>query len=261
MESRKTSQISSPELSEVMAYAEKPHMDASLEVDQSSQKIEALHKLAAFASNEAAQQYVDALKDEIRSHSPDSEPVESKTTEQLLALSIEDLLNFYSTSSIALTVRTTNCLKREGIASVRDLIIRGQDHTLDIRNLGVKALGALEETITAASGSELNWPKHTSLEHIAQFADKDTVIPLSIVLDYSYFRYMHVEHLDLADVVTMTPEILVRQARADHAFAFYHLSENKDRNSPIELASKIIHQAKLAHEKIETFRNHIEEEK
>jgi len=48
-----------------------------------------------------------------------------------LALPVEDL---------SLTVRSYNCLKREGIHTVGELISRSEQDLLDIRNFGAKSI-------------------------------------------------------------------------------------------------------------------------
>lgn len=67
----------------------------------------------------------------------DAEGIEigpSPIDEQLaadLALPVEDL---------NLTVRSYNCLKREGIHTVGELVSRGERDLLDIRNFGSKSI-------------------------------------------------------------------------------------------------------------------------
>jgi DNA-directed RNA polymerase subunit alpha len=55
-----------------------------------------------------------------------------------LALPIEDL---------DLTVRSYNCLKREGIHSVGDLIARSESDLMDIRNFGQKSIDEVKEKL------------------------------------------------------------------------------------------------------------------
>lgn len=55
-----------------------------------------------------------------------------------LALPIEDL---------DLTIRSYNCLKREGIHSVGELVARSEADLLDIRNFGAKSIGEVKEKL------------------------------------------------------------------------------------------------------------------
>ncbi|MDG4865321.1 DNA-directed RNA polymerase subunit alpha C-terminal domain-containing protein, partial [Streptomyces sp. T-3] len=55
-----------------------------------------------------------------------------------LALPIEDL---------DLTVRSYNCLKREGIHSVGELVARSENDLLDIRNFGAKSIDEIKEKL------------------------------------------------------------------------------------------------------------------
>ena len=55
-----------------------------------------------------------------------------------LALPIEDL---------DLTVRSYNCLKREGIHTVGELVARSEADLLDIRNFGAKSIAEVKEKL------------------------------------------------------------------------------------------------------------------
>jgi len=56
-----------------------------------------------------------------------------------LALPIEEL---------NLTVRSYNCLKREGIHSVGELVARSEQDLLDIRNFGAKSIEEVKQKLT-----------------------------------------------------------------------------------------------------------------
>ena len=45
-----------------------------------------------------------------------------------------------SLAELELSVRATNCLESEGIATVRDLVIRQEDELLEVRNFGETTL-------------------------------------------------------------------------------------------------------------------------
>ncbi|MCZ2341790.1 MAG: DNA-directed RNA polymerase subunit alpha [Bacteroidales bacterium] len=61
---------------------------------------------------------------------------------------LERMLNM-SLAELELSVRATNCLESEGIATVRDLLMRSEDELLEVRNFGETTLkevrGKLEE--------------------------------------------------------------------------------------------------------------------
>lgn len=56
-----------------------------------------------------------------------------------LALPVEDL---------ELTVRSYNCLKREGINTVGELVARSETDLMDIRNFGAKSIDEVKEKLT-----------------------------------------------------------------------------------------------------------------
>ena len=55
-----------------------------------------------------------------------------------LSLPVEDL---------ELSVRSYNCLKREGIHTVGELVARSEEDLLDIRNFGSKSIDEVKETL------------------------------------------------------------------------------------------------------------------
>jgi DNA-directed RNA polymerase subunit alpha len=81
-----------------------------------------------------------------RELNPDAEGVEigpSPTDAALaadLALPVEDL---------DLTIRSYNCLKREGIHTVGELVARSEADLLDIRNFGAKSINEVKEKLTS----------------------------------------------------------------------------------------------------------------
>jgi DNA-directed RNA polymerase subunit alpha len=81
-----------------------------------------------------------------RELSPDAEGIEigpSPTDASLaadLALPVEDL---------DLTIRSYNCLKREGIHTVGELVARSEADLLDIRNFGTKSINEVKEKLSA----------------------------------------------------------------------------------------------------------------
>ena len=64
-------------------------------------------------------------------------PVEEQVSESL-NLPVEDL---------ELSVRSYNCLKREGIHTVGELVARSEEDLLDIRNFGTKSIDEVRETL------------------------------------------------------------------------------------------------------------------
>jgi DNA-directed RNA polymerase subunit alpha len=65
-------------------------------------------------------------------------PIDEKLAEDL-ALPIEDL---------HLTVRSYNCLKREGIHTVSELVSRSEQDLMDIRNFGQKSIDEVTEKLS-----------------------------------------------------------------------------------------------------------------
>jgi DNA-directed RNA polymerase subunit alpha len=69
-------------------------------------------------------------------------PVEERAevaTGPQVDLDLERKLNM-SLAELELSVRATNCLESEGITTVRDLVIRGDDELLEVRNFGETTL-------------------------------------------------------------------------------------------------------------------------
>ena len=63
-------------------------------------------------------------------------------------LELEEKLN-KSLAELNLSVRATNCLESEGINTVRDLVMRGEDHLLQVRNFGETTLLEVREALSA----------------------------------------------------------------------------------------------------------------
>jgi len=59
---------------------------------------------------------------------------------------LERKLNM-SLAELELSVRATNCLESEGITSVRDLVIRGDDELLEVRNFGETTLKEVKQKL------------------------------------------------------------------------------------------------------------------
>jgi DNA-directed RNA polymerase subunit alpha len=59
---------------------------------------------------------------------------------------LERKLNM-SLAELELSVRATNCLESEGIATVRDLVIRGEDELLEVRNFGETTLKEVKQKL------------------------------------------------------------------------------------------------------------------
>src|SRR6266850_1129135 len=53
-----------------------------------------------------------------------------------------------SLAELELSVRATNCLESEGIATVRDLVIRNDDELLEVRNFGETTLKEVKQKLT-----------------------------------------------------------------------------------------------------------------
>jgi DNA-directed RNA polymerase subunit alpha len=77
-------------------------------------------------------------------------------------LELEEKLGM-SLAELNLSVRATNCLESEGINTVRDLVTRGDDQLLQVRNFGETTLLEVKERL-AAIGLRLGMkiPHHIS---------------------------------------------------------------------------------------------------
>jgi DNA-directed RNA polymerase subunit alpha len=73
-----------------------------------------------------------------RAHSPARGPAVDVALESRLNMGIADL---------RLSVRATNCLETENIKSVRDLVSRGEDELLEVRNFGDTTLDEVRERL------------------------------------------------------------------------------------------------------------------
>ena len=72
-----------------------------------------------------------------------------KAEEQLARLSIPDEQYNMPVEQLDLSVRTMNCLRRGGIATVGELISKGERELLSLRNFGQKSKRELEERLKA----------------------------------------------------------------------------------------------------------------
>ncbi|MFC3688447.1 DNA-directed RNA polymerase subunit alpha [Aquipuribacter hungaricus] len=92
-----------------------------------------------------------------------------------LALPIEEL---------DLTVRSYNCLKREGIHSVGELVGRSEADLLDIRNFGAKSIDEVKAKL-AGLGLQLkdSPPGFDPAVALASYAESDTEDPFSTAYD------------------------------------------------------------------------------
>jgi DNA-directed RNA polymerase subunit alpha len=92
-----------------------------------------------------------------------------------LALPIEEL---------DLTVRSYNCLKREGIHSVGELVGRSEADLLDIRNFGAKSIDEVKAKL-AGLGLQLkdSPPGFDPAVALASYAESDVDDPFSTAYD------------------------------------------------------------------------------
>ncbi len=72
-----------------------------------------------------------------------------KEEEQLIRLSIPDEKYNMPVEQLVLSVRTMNCLRRGGISTVGELIGKGEQELLSLRNFGQKSKQELEERLKA----------------------------------------------------------------------------------------------------------------
>src|SRR5262245_3997956 len=79
---------------------------------------------------------------------PIDDRLESPTiTIDVIDQDLERKLNM-SLAELELSVRATNCLESEGIATVRDLVIRNDDELLEVRNFGETTLKEVKQKLT-----------------------------------------------------------------------------------------------------------------
>jgi DNA-directed RNA polymerase subunit alpha len=76
-------------------------------------------------------------------------PVEERPEQQAsqVDLELERKLNM-SLAELELSVRATNCLESEGIATVRDLVTRSDDELLEVRNFGETTLKEVKQKLS-----------------------------------------------------------------------------------------------------------------
>ncbi len=70
-----------------------------------------------------------------------------KTKEDLIRLSIPDEQYNKSVEELVLSVRTMNCLRRDGITTVGELISKGEKELLSLRNFGQRSKKEVEESL------------------------------------------------------------------------------------------------------------------
>jgi DNA-directed RNA polymerase subunit alpha len=94
-----------------------------------------------------------------------------------LALPIEDL---------DLTVRSYNCLKREGIHSVGELVSRSEADLLDIRNFGAKSIEEVKAKLASMGLALKDSPPGFDPRHVVDTFGTD---------DYDDAGYVETEQL------------------------------------------------------------------
>jgi len=100
--------------------------------------------------------------------------------EQLVRLSIPDEKYNMPVEQLDLSVRTMNCLRRGGISTVGELISKGEQELLSLRNFGQKSKQELEErlntlglSLTPQVEEEVQWGKPAQQEETADLAVGD----------------------------------------------------------------------------------------
>ena len=96
-----------------------------------------------------------------------------KAEEQLIRLSIPNEQYNMPVEQLNLSVRTMNCLRRAGIATVGELISKGEKELLALRNFGQKSKQELEERLNAL-GLSLNPQAKEEAAQLEQVTDLDT---------------------------------------------------------------------------------------
>jgi DNA-directed RNA polymerase subunit alpha len=89
------------------------------------------------------------------------ERMEPAATGDAVDADLERKLNM-SLAELELSVRATNCLESEGITTVRDLVIRGDEELLEVRNFGETTLKEVKMKL-AERGLQLGMKPPTSL--------------------------------------------------------------------------------------------------
>ncbi len=75
--------------------------------------------------------------------------------------------------SLELSVRSYNCLKREGIHSVGELVSRSEADLMDIRNFGQKSIDEVKEKLASMSLSLKDSPPGFDPSQVVYYADDD----------------------------------------------------------------------------------------
>jgi len=80
-----------------------------------------------------------------------------------------------------LNARVINALRREGIYTLRDVLVYGKSSIEDIRNMGAGSLNLIEECIKAQLGSDVTWLDEPTVQDIAKWCTNLSQVPSGIL--------------------------------------------------------------------------------
>lgn len=178
-----TRQVKNPDLAAYIAHAEKPYIEMAMETGKSEAQRRLLGELALTAGSEAAKEYMHQIQDDIlryTSHTnSESVPLQEKVSSELydkVTTSIDEL-KFGET----VKARITNLLKRRGVHTVLDLLVRGKSSIGDIPYIGEGSLTDIEEQLTQFLGGQVEWKDEPTVHDIAMFYDDLSQVPMDAV--------------------------------------------------------------------------------
>jgi DNA-directed RNA polymerase subunit alpha len=98
---------------------------------------------------EAISRSANILMEQLSPFSDYARVSEIKEEEELIRLAIPEEQYNMPVEQLNLTVRTMNCLRRAGIATVGEIISRGEKELMKLRNFGLKSKQEIEERLNA----------------------------------------------------------------------------------------------------------------
>lgn len=94
---------------------------------------------------------------------------------------VEELLDFEDSP---LKTRTLHVLKREGVRTLRDVMVVGREQIGFFRYLGDKSLDLIDEALHRRLGDEVIWQDNPGIRLAAQYFSSPDDVPLAALQDY-----------------------------------------------------------------------------